>query len=243
MLKIDLRKAYDTLEWTFIKDMLIFLNFPSHFINIFMTCISTTQFSLILNGSPMPLFKSKRGIRQGDPMSPLIFVICMEYLSRLLKTDEDHVNFMFHPRCNRLKLKHLCFAKDLMIFCWGDLASNRILLNHLEIFAKSSGLVANSSKSDVYIAGIATSLTQYIVDSCNIPLGSMRFRYLGVLLSSKRLSTAECEHLAVKMTSKVRSWQARNLSYVARLQFVSSVLMNITNFWCQIFVLPKKVLK
>ena len=81
------------------------------------------------------------------------------------------------------------------------------------------------------------------MDSCNIPLGSMPFRYLGVPLSSKRLSAAECEHLAAKITSKVRSWQARNLSYAARLQLVSSVLINITNFWCQIFVLPKKVLK
>ena len=75
-----------------------------------------------------------------------------------------------------------------MIFCRGDLASTRILLNHLEIFAKSSGLVANSSKSDVYLAGIATSLKQYILDSCNIPLGSIPFRYLRVSLSCKRLS-------------------------------------------------------
>ena len=172
--------------------MLISLNFPSHFIHIVMTCISTTQFSLILNGSPTPLFKSKRGVRQGNPMSPLIFVICMKYLCRLLKAAGDHVNFKFHPRCNRLKLNHLCFADDLMIFCRGNLASIRILLNHLEIFAKSSALVANSSKSDVYLAGIATSLKQYIVDSCNIPLGSMPFRYLGVPLSSKRLSAAEC---------------------------------------------------
>ena len=116
-LKIDLRKAYNTLEWAFIKDMLIPLNFPSHFINIVMTCISTTQSSLILNGSPMPLFKSKRGIKQGDHISHLIFLICMEYLSRLLiKAAGDHVDFRFHPRCNRIKLNHLCFADDLIFF-------------------------------------------------------------------------------------------------------------------------------
>ena len=109
-------------------------------------------------------------------MFPLIFVICMEYLSRLLKVAGDHVTFRFHPRCNRLKLNHLCFADDLMIFCRGDMAFVRILLDKLEIFANSSGLVANSSKSDMYLAGIPTSLKQYIVDSCNIPLGSMPFR-------------------------------------------------------------------
>ncbi|XP_057550391.1 uncharacterized protein LOC130828425 [Amaranthus tricolor] len=91
--------------------------------------------------------------------------------------------------------------------------------------------------------GIPTSLQQYIVDSCNIPLGSMPFRYLGVPLSSKRISAVECERLVVRMTSKIGSLQVRNLSYAARLQLISTVLMNITNFWCQIFVLPKKVLK
>ena len=163
-------------------------------------------------------------------MSPLIFDLCMEYLSRLLKAAGDHANFKFYPRCNRLKLNHLCFADNFMIFCRGELAYVRILLDHLEIFAKSSGLVANSSKSDMYLAGIATSLKQHIVDSCNIPLGFMPFRYSGVLLSSKRLSAVECERLATNMTSKVRSWHARNLSYAARLQLVSSILMNITNF-------------
>ena len=84
----------------------------------------------------------------------------------------------------------------------------------------------------MYLAGIPTSLKQYIVDSCNIPLGSLPFRYLGVLLSSKCNSAIECERLVVRMTSKIRSWQVRNLYYAARLQLVSTILVNITNFWC-----------
>ena len=95
----------------------------------------------------------------------------------------------------------------------------------------------------MYLAGIPTSLKQYIVDSCNIPLGSMAFCYLGVPVSHKHISVVEYERLVARMTTKIRSWKVRNLSYAARLQLVSSVLMNITNFWCQIFVLPKKVLK
>ena len=138
-------------------------------------------------------------------MSPSIFLICMEYLSRLLKVAGNRENFRFHPRYNRLKLNHLCFADDLMIFFRGDMASVRILLDKLRIFANSSSLVANSSKSDMYLAGIPTSLKQYIVDSCNIPLGSMPFRYLGIPLSSKHISAVECERLVVRMTVKIRS--------------------------------------
>ena len=113
----------------------------------------------------------------------------------------------------------------------------------MEIFAHSSGLVANSTKFDIYIAGFPTPLKAHTVDVCKIHLGSMPFRNSGVPLYSKRLSAAECEHLIVKMISRIRSWQARNVSYAARMQLVFTVLMNITNFWCWIFVLPKRVLK
>lgn len=71
LLKIDLRKAYDTMEGQFIKDMLVALKFPSHFIKIVMACIYSTSYSLLINGSPMEAFDAKRGLRQGDPMSPL----------------------------------------------------------------------------------------------------------------------------------------------------------------------------
>ena len=73
------------MDWDFIKNMMIALNFPLNFVSTIYTCISTTQFALMLNGQPLELFWSRRGIRQGDPMSPLIFVIGMEYFSRLLK--------------------------------------------------------------------------------------------------------------------------------------------------------------
>ena len=84
LIKVDLRKAYNTLDWNFIHDMLVGLNFPYHFIKMAITCISTTSYTLLVNGEPFEIFHPKRGLRQGDPMSPLLFVIGMEYLSRML---------------------------------------------------------------------------------------------------------------------------------------------------------------
>ena len=92
-----MRKAYNTMDWDFIQDMLIALSFLAHFRKIVIVFISSTKYSLLINGCPSEVFHPKRGLKQGDPLCPLLFVIGMEYLS----------DVKFHPRCKRLNLKHL----------------------------------------------------------------------------------------------------------------------------------------
>ncbi|XP_074293063.1 uncharacterized protein LOC141619968 [Silene latifolia] len=116
LFKIDLQKAYDTIEWDFVEQMLHGLKFPTHFIQLVMQCVRSTTFTLSLNGSNFGYFKGQRGLRQGDPISPLLFTICMEYLSRLIKFATDRWPFQYHPLCKNLKLTHLMFADDLLLF-------------------------------------------------------------------------------------------------------------------------------
>lgn len=82
-----------------------------------------------------------------------------------------------------------------------------------------------------------------ILNNINLPLGSLPFRYLGFPLNSNSLSIGECERLVDKITSRIHGWQSKKLSYAARLQLVNSVLISITTYWCQMFLLPKKVIK
>ena len=84
-LKIDLEKAYDKLEWSFIRDMLIRVNLPMDIIDLIMSCVSTVSKSILFNGEALdPIFPS-RGIRQGDLISPYLFILCMEYLGQLIE--------------------------------------------------------------------------------------------------------------------------------------------------------------
>ncbi|XP_075092309.1 uncharacterized protein LOC142172559 [Nicotiana tabacum] len=88
-----------------------------------MECVTTVNYTVLVNGETTKPFDVARGLRQGDPMSPFLFAIAMEYLSRNLKTLKQEKAYHFHPLCERLDLTHLSFADDLLIFARGDATS------------------------------------------------------------------------------------------------------------------------
>lgn len=173
-------------------------------------------------------------------MSLLLFVIDMEYLSRILKTVGDIEDFHFHPRCSKLKLNHLIFADDLMIFGKGDIQAIKFLNKGVEIFSSSSELVANNSKSRIYLIGVTDDFRTLVVDSFDFSFERLSVKYLGMPLTSKRYTTADYDYLVERMTAHIRSWYARKVLYAARLQLVNSILMSISNYWSQTVILPKR---
>ncbi|CAH9092304.1 unnamed protein product [Cuscuta europaea] len=143
MIKVDFRKAYDTISWDFLESVLKGLGFPLRFIDWIMECVTSTSFSVSLNGSLYGFFEGKRGTGQGDPMSPLLFVLCLEYFSRLLNLKTKEPNFNFHPKCASLNISHLAYADDLILFSRGDKASIEILVKTLQDFGDATGLRVN----------------------------------------------------------------------------------------------------
>ncbi|XP_056688098.1 uncharacterized protein [Spinacia oleracea] len=243
MLKVDLKKAYDSIEWPFLKDLMLGLGFPECFVGWVMACITTVSYSILINGSPTLPFRARKGLRQGDPMSPFLFALGMEYLTRHLQHLQSLPDFNFHPRCEKLAITHLMFADDLLIFARADPHSVLMLFDAFSKFSKASGLEANLDKSNIYIGGVNASERRAIVDLVHIPEGQFPFRYLDVPLSIKKLVYNQCRPLIDKVISRDKTWTARNLSYAGRLQLVQSILLSLQAYWCQIFILPKKVIK
>jgi hypothetical protein len=128
-------------------------------------CITSPIFSICLNGTLVGYFEGKKGLRQGDPLSPYLFVLVMEVFSRLMamSTGLDS-GFKFHPKCLKLKLTHLCFAEDLLIFSKASLSSINVIKDVLVEFEELSGLKANPSKSSFYCSRISKKVKHTLLN-------------------------------------------------------------------------------
>ncbi|XP_074278014.1 uncharacterized protein LOC141601619 [Silene latifolia] len=116
--------------------------------------------------------------KAGDPLSPLVFTISLDYLSRILEVIQQHQHFRYHPLCQRIKLSHLCFPDDLIMFCKGDKSSIKLLLNSFDYFSKASGLVMNREKSNIYFNGTDEQLIKEVEIATGMKRGKVPFKYL-----------------------------------------------------------------
>lgn len=238
-LKVDIAKAFDSLSWDFVTACLSALDLHPHFISWVRECYSTHAYSVGINSSLHGYFRGTRGIRQGDPLIPYLFGLAMNVLSHKLNAAADSGLIGYHPRCKDSKLTHLCFADDLLIFSDGSPASLQGIIAVLSEFQRLSGLAISPQKSCFFPAGLSPAEITELVAISGIPQGFLPMQYLGLPLSTKKLSLLNCEPLLQKIKSKISLWTAKYLSLAGRLQLLSSVISGIINFWCAAFILPK----
>ncbi|KAL0421046.1 UNVERIFIED_CONTAM: putative mitochondrial protein [Sesamum latifolium] len=200
-----------------------------------MECVSTFSFSVALNGSLHGFFPGKKGLRQGDPMSPALFLLCMEYFSRLIKRNTSNSEFNFHPKCEKLKITHLLFVDDLMLFSRGDLPSVHILMECLREFRDVSGLDVNASKSSIFTAGIVNYELDGILARTEFTRGEMPMRYLGIPLAAQRLLVSDYSPLVDRIANCISKWTAKSLSFAGHLELISSVIQGVECFLASMF--------
>ena len=140
VMKSDISKAFDSVHWPFILKCLVALGFLEKFIHWIKLCTTSPSFSVQVNGDLAGYFQSPRGLRQGCSLSPYLFVICMDVLSRKIDKAVQERKFKFHPRCKSLLLTHICFADDLMVFVEGSKESVEGVLSVFDEFAVWPGL-------------------------------------------------------------------------------------------------------
>ncbi|XP_024171911.1 uncharacterized protein LOC112177904 [Rosa chinensis] len=241
--QVDLSKAYDRLSWKFIESVLYETLLPEPLSKLIMSCISSTSFQICFNGELTDSFHAQRGIRQGDPLSPYIFVLCMEKLSHLIQSTVN-VGVWKAVRASQSgpQISHLFFADDLMLFSEATVERACILKKCLDIFCSLSGQAVSYEKSLIFCSpntnkDIATDISSI----CGSPLTSDLGKYLGMPLIHSRVNKFTYVSILDKVQSRLSAWKCKNLSLVGRLTLIQSVTVAIPNYAMQTARFPMSI--
>eukprot|EP00253_Pinus_taeda_P019663 PITA_19663 len=191
ILKIDLQKAYDCIDWGFIRCLLARISLRSEMISWIMACIEGVNYAININGIPTPFFTAERGLRQGCPLAPIIFILAMNTLSlHINKAVDDH-------RCTPIRisrhisLSHNLFVDDILLCAMLQHHSWQCLFDILSKFQKATGLIINRLKSILYYNGDRNDLITSIANMFGVQTQSIRngITYLGFQLKPLYLAS------------------------------------------------------
>ncbi|GJW67074.1 putative reverse transcriptase domain, reverse transcriptase zinc-binding domain protein [Tanacetum coccineum] len=225
--KVDIQKAYDTVDWSFFGNILNRFGFHPTMVKWIMACVTLASFSLSINGNIHGYFKGERGLRQGDPLSPYLFTLVMEVLTLIFKRRVRlSDSFRFHKQCEELQIINVCFADDLFIFAHGDVESARVIKESLDEFKEVSGLVPSLPKSTSFFCNVMNH-EMAILNIMPFSKDELPIKYFGVPLISSRLLNKDCKILVEKAKIRISNWKNKSLSFAGRIQLCKSVISSM----------------
>lgn len=217
ILKVDLEKAYDHVDWDFLRQVLMASGFNSTFRGLIMNIITTTELTVCWNGELLETFRSTRGLRQGDPLSPYLFVLCMETLHhRISKLVGEGSWRPIRLSRGGMQVSHLFFADDLLLFDEASYSQARLMEYVLREFCQESGQRVNKGKSLIWFAPrTPTYLRASVCSSFGVRASSKLGVYLGIVLCHDRKGKLQYQSIVDKARCRLATWKARTLSKVA----------------------------
>ena len=210
-----------------------------------MSSITIVSFSILINGAASPFFHSERGIRQGCSLSPLLFLLVVEGLSRALRDAKNHGSLKGIHISQALQITHLLFVDDILIFCIGSMRDTNTLQDILELFSKATRMEINERKS---------TLTSHLLSAKeNWPLNKVfpfstsgideGLKYLGFCLKPNDYRKQDWNWLIEKLEKQLKQWSRKWLSRAWRLVLGKSVLEAIPVYWMSLDWIHKGILE
>ena len=226
--KLDVEKAFDHVNWRFLMQLLEQSGFSTKWRQWIFLCISTVRFSILINGSPCGFFESSRGLRQGDPLSPLLLVLVMEALGRMLNKaiNDGHVSGfgVGNLEGRSLAVSHLHFVDDTLIFCEANLDQILFLRMILIWFEAVSGLNINLGKSKLVLVGVVHNF-DLLLNVLGYKQGILPMKYLGLPLEAKFMDKTIWNPILEKIEQRLAGWKRLYLSEGGRVTLIKSTLI------------------
>ncbi|WVZ62402.1 hypothetical protein U9M48_012158 [Paspalum notatum var. saurae] len=242
LLKIDISKAFDTISWSFLLEVLQELGFSRRWRDWMTILLSTASSRVLLNGRPGPDIVHRRGVRQGDSLSPMLFILAMDAFNRLVSRAGER-RVLTRPGFPEIKYQCSFYTDDVILFLSASRLEADRLKRLLHVFGEASGLKANLSKCSVSFisteAGVADEITQVLGCSA-VPLP---IKYLGLPLSSGPIPKSGLHRLVDSVAKKLPSCHGPLMSRSGRLVWIKSVLTAMPIFAMMANKLPAWVIK
>jgi hypothetical protein len=243
--KVDLQKAYDRINWGFLKTVLTQLGFSPVFINWILQCVTTVSSSVIVNGGKTKQFIPTRGLRQGDPLSPYLFILCQEMLSRLVDQQFNLGNISsvkMNP--SGPAITQVIFADNMMIFAKANRREVRILNDCLETYCLWSGQAINRDKSGIIFSkAVHQDTKRWIKSELQMKKLALDVFYLGTPVFSSKSKTKDFKFLITRLASKLQGWRCKALSWAGRRTLIQSIAQALPTYSFSTADLPVTVCK
>lgn len=243
IIKLDFEKAYDNLNWKYLLQMMEFFGFPNKWIAWIKECISTATLSVLVNGSPTKEFAMEKGIRQGDPLSPFLFIIAAAGLNLLFQKAKDAGLIKGVQFNQNFSLTHLQFVDDTIVVSNGEVAEVENIKRILRCFEVMSGLRINYHKSTVSGVGMTEEESMHLASILKCKTQSLPIKYLGLPLGVSPRLKSSWKPVIDKFKQKLSSWKNKFLSFGGRVTLIKSVLNSLPIYYLSLFRIPEGVVK
>lgn len=240
ILKLDMAKAYDRVEWSFLEVMMIRLGFHTEWVRRIMDCLTSVSFSILWNGNPLGHFLPSRGIRQGCPLSPYLFLFVAEGFSTLLRFAESS-GCLAGVTISRFapSISHLFYADDSLLFLTADQDTPQVLKNIFRIYEEVSGQQINFQKSAMsFSPNIDEVYQEFISAFLGIPIVACHERYLGLPTLAGRRKKTLFKMVRDRVWYKVNGWKEKLLSQAGKEVLLKSVVQAIPSYSMSVFHMP-----
>lgn len=240
ILKIDFEKAYDKVRWDFLEQVMRGEGFPEEWITWVMQTVRGGRVCVHVNGQRGPYFRTFQGLRQGDPLSPMLFNIVADVLSVLVdKAAAKNIISGVLADLVPGGITHIQYAGDTVVMIDGSECAVTNLKLILYCFEWLAGLKINFHKSDVFVFGVDQSEKENLANMLNCRLGEWPMRYLGIPISENRLGIQAFAGLGDKMSKRLDPWKGKHLSSGGRLVLTNSCLSSLPMYTMGFYLLPK----